>query len=84
MEVLDAHRALGLAEQAASLRPTAGYILDTLAAAYWANNMIDQALDAEREAMKRDPDNRPFYRRQMDFFLNNTWPADLEAWIEQK
>ncbi len=83
-EVLDAARALALAKQAASLRPPAGYLLDTLAAAYWANNMIDEALDTEREAIKREPANRPFYRRQMDFYLNNTWPADLESWTKQK
>ena len=82
--VLDRERALELAQNAASLRPTAGYILDTLAAAYWANNMLDKALDAERTAMKLEPVNRPFYRRQMDFFLNNTWPADLEAWTREK
>ena len=79
-EVLDAGQALTLAERAAELRPTAGYILDTLAAAYWANNMIDEAMEAERTAMKMDPENRPFYRRQIDFYLNNTWPADLEGW----
>jgi len=83
-EILNADRALELAKKAASLRPTAGYILDTLAAAYWANNMIDEALDTERTAMEIEPDNRPFYRRQMDFFLNHTWPADLEAWTREK
>jgi hypothetical protein len=46
--------------------------------------MIDKALDAERTAMKLDPESRTFYRRQMDFFLNNTWPADLEAWTKEK
>ena len=83
-EVLDAERALTLAKQAAALRPTAAFILDTLASAFWANNMIDEALDAERAAIKHDPANRPFYRRQMDFYLNNTWPADLKSWIRQK
>ena len=83
-KVLDAERALDLAKKASSLRPTTGYILDTLAAAYWANNMIDEALDAERMAMKLEPANRTFYRQQMDFFLNNTWPADLEAWTKEK
>jgi Zn-dependent protease with chaperone function len=82
-KILDADRALKLAKEAATLRPTAGYILDTLAAAYWANNMIDAALDAERAAMQRDPRNRSFYRRQMDFYLNNTWPADLKSWARQ-
>jgi Flp pilus assembly protein TadD len=83
-KVLNAERALDLAKKASSLRPTTGYILDTLAAAYWANNMIDEALDAERMAMKLEPANRTFYRQQMDFFLNNTWPADLEAWTKEK
>ena len=83
-KALDAGRALDLAKQAASLRPTAGYILDTLAAAYWANNLIDEALNAEKAAIKLEPTNRPFYRRQMDFYLNNTWPADLNGWTKQK
>lgn len=81
--VLDAEKSLLLAMKAASLRPTAGYILDTLAAAYWANDRIDDALDAEREAMARDPASRAFYRKQMDFYLNNEWPADLEGWSRQ-
>jgi Zn-dependent protease with chaperone function len=82
--VLDAEKALDLAQKAAVLRPTAGYILDTLAAAYWANNMIDEALGAERKAMGLEPANRAFYRRQMDFYLNNTWPADLEGWTREQ
>jgi two-component SAPR family response regulator len=82
--VLDADRALFLAKQANSLRPTAGYILDTLAAAYWANNKINEALEAEKTAIKLDPVNHTFYRRQMDFYLSNTWPADLESWSKQK
>ena len=82
--VLDAERALDLARKAVRLRPTAAYILDTLAAAYWANNMLDEALEAERTAMGLEPSNRSFYRRQMDFFLNNSWPADLEGWSRQK
>jgi len=82
-QVLDAGKALTLAMTAASRRPTAGYILDTLAAAYWANGQIDDALDAEREAMNRDPANRKFYRRQMEFYLNNIWPSDLESWSKQ-
>jgi len=82
-QVLDAKKGLTLAMTAASRRPAAGYILDTLAAAYWANDRIDDALDAEREAMARDPVNRAFYRRQMEFYLNNVWPADLKSWSKQ-
>jgi Zn-dependent protease with chaperone function len=82
-KIRDPERALDLAKRAAALRPTAGYILDTLAAAYWANNRVDDALDAERAAIERDPVNRPFYRRQMDFYINNTWPADLKSWTKK-
>ncbi|MEN8232440.1 MAG: tetratricopeptide repeat protein, partial [Thermodesulfobacteriota bacterium] len=80
----DPERALFLALQASSLRPTAGHILDTLAAAYWANNMLKEALETEDKAIGRDPANHVFYRRQMEFFLDNKWPADLEGWSRQK
>jgi tetratricopeptide (TPR) repeat protein len=78
-EALDPVKGLSLAMAAAARRPTVGYILDTLAAAYWANDRIEEALDAERQAMARDPANRRFYRQQMDFYLNNNWPADLKG-----
>jgi Zn-dependent protease with chaperone function len=83
-DVPDPDRALFLSKQASALRPTAGYILDTLAAAYWANNMLVQALETEDKAIEHDHDNHMFYRRQMKFFLNNKWPADLEMWTLQK
>ena len=82
--ISDTERALILALQASLLRPTAGYIMDTLAATYWANNMLEKALETEDRAIGRDPANRIFYRRQMDFFLDNRWPADLEGWTKQK
>ena len=80
----DPDRALFLASQASSLRPTAGHILDTLAATYWANEMLKEALEAENKAIRHDPANHIFYKRQMNFFLNNSWPADLEGWIKEK
>jgi Zn-dependent protease with chaperone function len=83
-EVRDPEKALRFAGLAISLEPRAGFILDTLAAAYWANNMLKEALEAESRAIELDPENHIFYRRQMDFFLNNTWPADLEGWVKQK
>jgi Zn-dependent protease with chaperone function len=82
--VPDPERALFLAIQSSSLRPTAGYIMDTLAAAYWANNMLKEALETEDKAIGNDPNNHIFYRRQMKFFLDNKWPADLEGWSRQK
>jgi Zn-dependent protease with chaperone function len=82
--ISDTERALILALQASLLRPTAGYIMDTLAATYWANNMLEKALETEDRAIGHDPANRIFYRRQMDFFYDNRWPADLEGWTKQK
>lgn len=82
--VLDPGRALFLALQASSLQPTAGYIMDTLAAAYWANNMLKEALETEERAIGHDPANYIFYRRQMEFFRDNRWPADLEGWTKQQ
>jgi Zn-dependent protease with chaperone function len=82
--VPDPDRALFLALQASSLQPTAGYILDTLAAAYWAKNMLTEALETEDRAIRHDPANHIFYKRQMNFFLNNKWPADLESWAKQR
>ena len=82
--VHDPEQALLLALQASSLRPTAGHILDTLAAAYWANNMLKEALKTEDKAIGRDPANHIFYRRQVEFFLDNRWPADLEGWTKQQ
>ncbi len=78
--VQNPEQALHLALQASALQPTAGYILDTLAAAYWANNMLNKAVATEDQAIRIDPANYKFYKRQMEFFLDNRWPADLESW----
>jgi len=82
-EIRDPIKALSLAGRAISLQPKAGFILDTLAAAYWANNMLKEAVDAENRAIQLDPTNHVFYRRQMQFFMENRYPADLEAWTKQ-
>lgn len=82
--VSDPERALSLALQASSLNPKTGYILDTLASACWANNMLIEALEYEEKAIRYDPANHVFYRRQMDFFLHNRWPADLKGWSRQQ
>ena len=65
-------RALELAEIAVRLKEH-GYILDTLAVAYWANNRIEEALLAERRAIRLAPRNRPYYQRQMEKFSNERW-----------
>lgn len=80
-ELRDPVKALSLASRAVSLQPKAGFILDTLAAAYWSNHMLQEALEAETRAIDLDPVNHAFYRRQMQFFMDYKYPADLEAWV---
>ncbi len=67
-------RALMLARQAVDLKP-AGYILDTLATAYWANGFLENSLRVEKEAIKADPAKREFYERQLEKFANSPYPA---------
>jgi len=53
--------ALTLAQAAAALAPY-GFILDTLAHAYWANGMIDEAVDTAHKAALADPERSRFYQ----------------------
>ena len=68
----DPKRALELAQTAAQLKEH-GHILDTLAVAYWANGRIEEAMLAERRAIRIDPRNRPYYQRQIEKFSNEHW-----------
>ena len=70
--VRDAGRALTLAESAAMAREH-GHILDTLATAYWANGLIEEALATEARAVRLDPRNRAYYLRQMETFRTRQW-----------
>ena len=70
--VRDAGRALTLAESAAMAREH-GHILDTLATAYWANGLIEEALATEARAVRLDPRNRAYYLRQMETFRSRQW-----------
>ena len=62
---LDPVRALKLSQAAIDLQPR-GYMLDTLAEAYWANGMIDEAVQAAEEAIAMDRAQRAYYRQQTD------------------
>ena len=68
-------RALELARRAAALKP-AGYILDTLAVALWTMGSIDEAVVAEKEAVQRDPENREYYRQQLQKFNDMKWKQE--------
>jgi len=65
----DPIKALSLALAAADRHPT-GYILDTLATAYWANGSIDEAVATEKRAIVKDPAQEKYYRQQIEKFLD--------------
>ncbi len=71
----DPRRALTLARTAAMLKEK-GYILDTLATAFWANGLMEDAILTELKAIRLDPDNRAYYQAQIDKFRSATWEQD--------
>ncbi len=60
-------RALTLARTAILLKERS-YILDTLALAYWANGLTNEAMATELKALRLDPANRPYYEAQLQKF----------------
>lgn len=72
--VLDPKLALDLALEASTLMPH-GYILDTLAEAYWANEYVQLAIKTEMQAIARDPANKEYYVKQMKKFNEQKWRA---------
>ncbi|MCL2789604.1 MAG: M48 family metalloprotease [Desulfobulbus sp.] len=65
-------RALTLAHTAAFLKEQ-GSILDTLATAYWANGLVEEATLTQIKAIRLDPKNRVYYQRQMQKFRQQRW-----------
>jgi len=63
----DPVRALTLARTAALLKEK-GFILDTLATAYFANGLVEEAMAVELKAMRLDSGNAAYYRRQLEKF----------------
>jgi len=63
----DPARALVLAERAVRIKE-APPNLDTLAEAYWANNMPTAAIEAERKALAQNPANHRYYQQQLEKF----------------
>jgi Zn-dependent protease with chaperone function len=68
----DPMRALTLARSAAIIQPK-GFVLDTLATAYWANGFVEEAIAAEQQAVSADPDGRQYYLRQIAKFSNQSY-----------
>lgn len=72
LDLRDPLTALTLARAAATLQPK-GYILDTLATAYWANGLIEEAVHAERQAMQVDPAQKRFFQAQIAKFTSRSY-----------
>ncbi|MFO7761921.1 MAG: M48 family metalloprotease [Thermodesulfobacteriota bacterium] len=66
-ELRNPERALTLAREAARLKRS-GYILDTLARAFFVNGYPASAVKKEKEAVKIDPANREYYEKQIKLF----------------
>ncbi len=81
LKLRDPSKALTLARAAATLAPK-GHVLDTLATAYWANNLVEEAVRTEKEAAALDPSQRRFYLAQIIRFTSQTYQEsvwELEA-----
>ncbi len=73
-------KALTLARSAALLKPN-GYILDTLATAWWANGYVEEAIKVQQEAMYLDPDKKDYYQSQILRFQQSTYLEELQSII---
>lgn len=65
-------RALRLARDAATIAPK-GFILDTLATAYWANGFVEEALATEAQAIFVDESRKQLYLEQAEKFRTSTY-----------
>ena len=65
-------RALTLARTAILVKEQ-GYIFDTLATAYWANGLIEEALATETKALRLNPENHVYYQAQIEKFSKQRW-----------
>jgi Zn-dependent protease with chaperone function len=68
----DPVRALDLARSAARFSEQ-GYILDTLATAFWANGKVQEAVATERKAAEIDREGLAYYQSRMDTFRQESW-----------
>lgn len=78
LSLRDPLKALTLARSAATIHEK-GYILDTLATAYWANGLVAEALAAEERAMVVDPAKRRFYQAQIAQFASVSYEESLKV-----
>ena len=71
----DPLRALILAQRAV-LRNSKAHVLDTLATAYWANGLVEEAIRTEMEALSGATSQREFYREQIEKFRTEKYQSE--------
>ncbi len=70
-------RALRLARDAAAIKPT-GFILDTVARAYWANALVEEAVATEKQAAFADPQRADFYHQQAQWYRSMSYEESMK------
>ncbi len=83
-DLRDPERALELALMAAEQGRSAGYVLDTLARAYWANGLVGKAIETEKQAILANPEEEDFYRRQMQMFNTTVYEPKEIPTLQEK
>jgi Zn-dependent protease with chaperone function len=81
LELRDPPKALTLARGAATLQAK-GYILDTLATAYWANGLVNEAVRVEEQAIGVDVAKQRFYQAQIAKFMTQTYDESVQVMQE--
>lgn len=76
-------RALELSKKAVQLKP-AGYIIDTLATAWWANGFPAEAIELERRAIMIDPEKKQYYQEQIERFTGSTYAEELQTILTEE
>ena len=77
LELRDPFRALTLARAAATLQPK-GYILDTLATAYWANSLVEEAVSTAEKAIAADISHKRYYLSQISKFRSISYDETVQ------
>lgn len=72
----DPKRALDMARLAGVQIP-AGYVLDTLATAYWANGFVEKAVATEQQAIFANPEEGDYYRAQIHKFKTTEYTTEI-------
>jgi hypothetical protein len=56
-----------------------GHVLDTLATAYWANDLIEEAVRIEKQAAAVDPAQKRYYMAQINKFINQSYEESVQV-----